>query len=37
MLQKTENTENEKNGVLKGVVRKDDFRVNSEAVLCQKR
>ena len=37
MLQKTENPENEKNGVLEGVARKDDFRVNSLAVLCQNR
>ena len=36
-LQNTENTENEKSGVLEGVVRKDDFRVNSLAVLCQNR
>ena len=37
MLQNTENIENEKNEVLEGVVRKDDFRVNSLAVLCQNR
>jgi hypothetical protein len=35
-LQKTENIDNEKNGVLERVVRKDDFQVNSLAVLCQK-
>ena len=35
--QTTENTENEKIKVSEGVVRKDDFRVNSLAVLCQNR
>ena len=36
-LQNTESIKNERNGVLEGVVRKDDFRVNSSAVLCQNR
>lgn len=37
MMETAENAENDKNGVLKEAVRKDDFRVNSEAVLCQNR
>ena len=36
-LQSAENIENEKSEVSEGVVRKDDFRVNSSAVLCQNR
>ena len=36
-LQNTENIESEKNGVLEVAVRKDDFQVNSLAVLCQNR
>ncbi|MFA4873677.1 MAG: integrase core domain-containing protein [Patescibacteria group bacterium] len=36
-LQNTENIESEENGVLEVVVRKDDFRANSLAVLCQNR
>ena len=35
--QKTENVKNEKIRVSERVVKKDDFRVNSEAVLCQNR
>jgi transposase InsO family protein len=36
-LETAENAESDKNEVLKNAVRKDDFRVNSEAVLCQNR
>ena len=35
--QTIENTENGKNEMSEGVVRKDDFRANSSAVLCQNR
>ena len=37
MVKTAENAENDKNGVLKEALKKDDFRVNSEAVLCQNR
>ncbi|MDP2929217.1 MAG: integrase core domain-containing protein [Candidatus Omnitrophota bacterium] len=37
MVETAESAESDKNGVLKEAVRKDDFRVNSEAVLCQNR
>jgi putative transposase len=37
MLETTENVESDKNEVSEEAVKKDDFRVNSEAVLCQNR
>jgi len=37
IVKTAENAENNKNGVLKEALKKDDFRVNSEAVLCQNR
>ena len=37
VLETAESAESDKNWVLKKAVRKDDFRVNSEAVLCQNR
>lgn len=37
IVKTAENAENDKNGALKEALKKDDFRVNSEAVLCQKR
>lgn len=37
MVETAESAENDKNGVLKETLKKDDFRVNSEAVLCQNR
>ena len=36
-LETAESAEIDKNVMLKKAVRKDDFRVNSEAVLCQNR
>lgn len=36
-LEMAENAKSDKNAALKNAVRKDDFRVNSEAVLCQNR
>ena len=37
IVKTAENAENNKNGVLKEALKKDDLRVNSEAVLCQNR
>ena len=37
IVKTAENAENNKNGVLKEALKKDDLRVNSEAVLCQHR
>ena len=37
IVKTAENAENNNNGVLKEALKKDDLRVNSEAVLCQNR